>query len=167
MIHILQSMYQRFLAKLAFVMPGGFRLRPFLHRCRGVNIGPNVWISQYVHIDELHPEAITIGGNSTIGLRTTVTAHLYWGSKRDGGHVMPVCIEEDVYIGPHCVILPSVRIGKGSVIQAGTVVSRNVPPGVLWGPPAAGPVGRVTNPLTNRVSYRQFVEGLRPYRKGT
>jgi acetyltransferase-like isoleucine patch superfamily enzyme len=157
--------FQRLLSKLAFLMPGGFRLRPFLHRCRGVHIGSNVWISQYVHLDELHPEAITIGANSTIGLRTTIFAHLYWGSRQDGGHVMPVHIEEDVYIGPHCVILPNVRIGKGAVVQAGTVVSRNVPPGVLWGPPAAGPLGKVTIPLTDKVTYRQFLAGLRPYRK--
>ena len=162
-----KSICQRILSKLALFIPGGSRFRPFLHRCRGVHIGTNVWISQYVHLDELHPEAITIGANSTIGLRTTVFAHLYWGSKRDPGHVMPVHIEEDVYIGPHCVILPNVRIGKGSVIQAGTVVSRNVPPGVLWGVAAAGPLGKVTIPLTDKVAYRQFIEGLRPYRKTT
>ena len=163
---MLRNYYKRLLSKLAFVMPGGFRVRPFLHRCRGVKIGANVWISNYVHIDELHPEAVTIGANSSIGLRTTIFTHLYWGPRRAGGHVMPVHIEEDVYIGPHCVILPNVRIGKGSVIQAGTVVSRNVPPGVLWGTTGAGPLARITTPLTQKASYGRFVEGLRPYRKG-
>jgi hypothetical protein len=45
---------------MAFLFPGGDTLRPWLHRRRGVKIGKNVWISQYVYIDELHPEALTI-----------------------------------------------------------------------------------------------------------
>jgi hypothetical protein len=45
---------------IEFSVPGGYRLRPFLHRMRGVKIGKNVWISQYVYIDELHPDAVTI-----------------------------------------------------------------------------------------------------------
>jgi acetyltransferase-like isoleucine patch superfamily enzyme len=162
----MQGVFQRLLSKLASFMPGGFKLRPFLHRLRGVSLGRNVWISQYVHLDELHPEAITIGADCTIGLRTTIFAHLYWGAKRGGAEVGPVVIEDEVYVGPHCVILPNVHIGRGSVIQAGTVVSRNVPPGVLWGPPPAGPLGAVTTPLTSKVQYRQFVQGLRPIRKG-
>jgi acetyltransferase-like isoleucine patch superfamily enzyme len=36
-------------------------------------------------------------------------------------------VESDGFIGPHCVILPNVRIGEGAVIRAGTVASRNVP----------------------------------------
>ena len=47
--------------KISGVVPGGGTLRPWLHRCRGVKIGKNVWISQYVYIDELHPEAVFIG----------------------------------------------------------------------------------------------------------
>ena len=45
----------RVLNKIAFIVPGGYCLRPRLHRLRGVKMGRNVWISQYVYIDELHP----------------------------------------------------------------------------------------------------------------
>jgi acetyltransferase-like isoleucine patch superfamily enzyme len=140
-------------------------VRPFLHRCRGVKIGQNVWISQHVYIDEIHPEAVSIGSNSTIGLRTSIFSHFYWGSRRADGYVKPVCIEEEVFIGPHCVILPNVRIGKGSVIQAGTVVSRNVPPGVFWGNAPAGPLARTNTSLKSSTSYAEFLKGLRPFRK--
>jgi acetyltransferase-like isoleucine patch superfamily enzyme len=156
---------QRFLNRVAYFMPGGYRIRPLIHRLRGVNIGRNVWISQYVYIDELHPEAIVIGDNSSIGLRTSIFTHFYWGSARPAEHAGKVYIEENVFIGPHCVILPGVHIGKGAVIQAGTVVSRNVPSEIVWGAPKSGPIARATVPLTPDFSYEEFIKGLRPIRK--
>jgi acetyltransferase-like isoleucine patch superfamily enzyme len=39
----------------------------------------------------------------------------------------PVVIEDDVWIGTGVVVLPGVRIGRGSVIGANSVVSRDVP----------------------------------------
>jgi maltose O-acetyltransferase len=42
-----------------------------------------------------------------------------------------VIIEDDVWIGGNTVILPGVRIGKGAVIGAGSVVSKDVPPNAI------------------------------------
>ena len=58
----------RILHKIAFFGPGGYTLRPRIHRLRGARIGSDVWISQYVYLDELYPEAMTIGDKSTVGL---------------------------------------------------------------------------------------------------
>jgi NDP-sugar pyrophosphorylase family protein len=147
---------------MAVHLPGGYSLRPMLHRWRGVKLGRNVWISQSVYLDELYPEAIAIGDNTTIGLRTSVFAHFHWGPKLESGGFKPVIIGADVFIGPHCVILPGVRIGPGSVIKAGSVVSRNVPPRVLWGDAGPGALAIVTVPLTPVHSYDEFTKGLRP-----
>ena len=149
------------LNRLAGVCPGGFSLRPRLQRLRGASIGRNVWIALYVYIDELHPDALSVGHNCSIGLRTSIFTHFYWGPQREASNGR-VVIEDDVFIGPHCVILPNVRIGKGAVIQAGSVVTANVPPGTFWGVPAAGPLARVTVPLTSRTGYGAFLRGLRP-----
>jgi acetyltransferase-like isoleucine patch superfamily enzyme len=162
---MLFNLYQRTLHRIASVAPGGDGLRPWLHRSRGVKVGHNVWISQFVYIDELHPDAVTIGDNCTIGLRTSIFTHCYFGPKRFNAYIGPVVIENDVFIGPHCVILPNVRIGQGAVIKAGTVVSHNVPPGVLYGLPSPGPLARVTVPLTTEHTHEEFVKGLRPIRK--
>lgn len=162
---LLRSLFQRFLHKLAFIAPGGSSIRPYLHRLRGVHIGRNVWISQYVYIDELHPEAITIGDNCSIGLRSSIFAHFYWGGKRSAKEAGTVIIEEDVFIGPHCVVLPNVHIGRGSVIKAGTAVSANVPAHIFWGTASAEPLARVTIPLTSEHSFEDFRAGLRPIRK--
>lgn len=40
----------------------------------------------------------------------------------------PVVIEDDVWLGARVIILPGVRIGKGSVVGAGAVVTKDVPP---------------------------------------
>ena len=70
-------------------------------------------------------------------------------------------IEKDVFIGPHCVILPNVRIREGAVIRAGTVVSRNVPAHAFWGPPAAEVLGVANVPLTPETTYEEFMHGLK------
>ena len=129
---MLLNLVTRVLHKIAFIAPGGFTLRPALHRLRGVKIGKHVWISQFVYLDEVHPDHITIEDNCTIGLRTTIISHFYWGPRRQEW-TGAVLIERNVFIGPHCVILPNVRIGEGSVIKAGTVVSKSVPPHTFFG----------------------------------
>ena len=144
--------------------PGGSSIRPRLHRWRGVTIGDNVWIGLYVYLDELHPEALSIGSNCTIGIRTSIITHFYWGPRQPASNGR-VVIENDVFIGPHCVILPDVSIGEGSVIQAGSVVTRSVPPRTFWGPPPSGPLGVATVPLTRQHGgAAAFLRGLKPTR---
>lgn len=42
--------------------------------------------------------------------------------------IKPVVIEDDVWIGPNVTILKGVRIGAGSFLEAGALVTRSVPP---------------------------------------
>ena len=50
---------------------------------------------------------------------------------------MPIVVEDDVLIGANCIILKGVRIGARSVVGAGSVVTRDVPPDtVVAGNPA-------------------------------
>lgn len=44
----------------------------------------------------------------------------------------PIVIEDDVWISFGVTILKGVRIGRGSVIAAGAVVTEDVPPGTLY-----------------------------------
>jgi acetyltransferase-like isoleucine patch superfamily enzyme len=45
----------------------------------------------------------------------------------------PIVIEDCVWIGANTIVLPGVRIGRGSVIAAGSVVVKDVPPMVIAG----------------------------------
>jgi len=149
------------------IAPGGYTIRPWLHKMRGVKIGKNAWISQFVYIDEVHPKAIVIGDNVTIGLRSTLFAHMYSGKYEPGKKVGRIIIEKDAYIGPHCVLFLDVTIGEGSVIAGGSVVTKNVPPGVLFGPPPPAPIAKVTKPLVKgkNMDYKNFLLGLRNLEK--
>lgn len=60
----------------------------------------------------------------------TTTGHPVHPARRAdfGRFSEPIVIEDKVWIGSNAVVLPGVRIGYGSVIGAGSVVSRDVPP---------------------------------------
>jgi maltose O-acetyltransferase len=46
-------------------------------------------------------------------------------------------IEDDVWIGARCIIMPGVRIGKGAIVAAGAIVTKDVEPyAVVGGNPA-------------------------------
>ncbi|MCM8787247.1 MAG: acyltransferase [Candidatus Omnitrophica bacterium] len=44
----------------------------------------------------------------------------------------PIVIEDDVWIGANSIILKGVTIGKGAVVGAGSVVTKNIPSFTLW-----------------------------------
>jgi maltose O-acetyltransferase len=53
------------------------------------------------------------------------------------GPSKPVIIEDNVWLATRCTILKGVRIGKGSVVAAGSVVTKDVPPNcIVAGVPA-------------------------------
>jgi len=78
----------------------------------GVNIGNNVMIASHCVIN-------TVSHHTS---RTDIPMN------RQGTYCNPVTIDEDVWIGTSAVILQGVCIGRGSIIGAGAVVTRDIPP---------------------------------------
>ncbi len=83
-------------------------------------------------------ERVIIGDRVLLGANTTVVDtdfHPLTPQERQrdmlNGRHAPVLIEDDVFVGMHSLILKGVTIGRGSVIGAGSVVTRDVPPGVI------------------------------------
>lgn len=77
---------------------------------------------------------VTIGCHVNLAQGITVTAlnHNFEASDKrideQGISTTPVIIEDDIWIGANAVILPGVTIGNHSVVAAGAVVTKNVPP---------------------------------------
>lgn len=87
---------------------------------------------------------VLIGPNVSI---FTVNHALTVGQRNEGiMRSLPVEIGDDVWIGGNTVITQGVEIGRGSVIGAGSVVTRSIPPDVI----AFGNPCRVVRPITDR-----------------
>lgn len=79
-------------------------------------------------------DSVKIGDHVKIGgcvLVTDTDAHPmnFMGrrSSNEGTKSAPIVIEDDVWIGAHCVILKGVTIGARSVVGAGSVVTKSIP----------------------------------------
>ena len=72
---------------------------------------------------------VVITEGATIGNNVCIQHHVLIGEKN--GTDYPI-IEDDVIINPYCLILGKVRIGKGSVIGAGSIVTKSTPPNCLY-----------------------------------
>lgn len=77
---------------------------------------------------------VEIGSHVNLAQGITVTAlnHNFNDTNKrideQGVSTNPVTIEDDVWIGANAVILPGVTIGNHSVVAAGAVVTKDVPP---------------------------------------
>ena len=77
---------------------------------------------------------VTIGSHVNLAQVITVTAlnHNFKDTHKrideQGISTNPVIIEDDIWIGANAVILPGVTIGHHSVVAAGAVVTKDVPP---------------------------------------
>lgn len=88
---------------------------------------------------------VTIGAHVRIGPYVMITDSDFHDLHRRGVRPpsRPVVIEDHVWIGAKASVLKGVRIGRGSVVATGAVVTRDVPPFTIVGGVPAAPVGRV------------------------
>ncbi len=79
-----------------------------------------------------------LGGNHNMNTFSTYPFKvMVLGEKREAWSKGPIIVEDDVWIGTRAMILSGVRIGKGAVIAAGTVVTKDIPPyAIVGGNPA-------------------------------
>ncbi|MEM0046916.1 MAG: DapH/DapD/GlmU-related protein [Fervidicoccaceae archaeon] len=88
-----------------------------------VKIGERARIETGVYI----PPLTIIGRNVFLGPRVVFTNDKYPVSTK----WMGVVVEDDVAIGANSTIIAGVRIGRGSVVASGAVVTKDVPPNVV------------------------------------
>jgi acetyltransferase-like isoleucine patch superfamily enzyme len=96
-----------------------------------LRIGDNVCLSG---CSIVATTSITIGDNCLIGDFTTVLDSDYHDlSSEVPAKTEPVAIGNNVWILRNCSVLPGVSIGDNSVVAAGSVVTKDVPPNTLVG----------------------------------
>lgn len=122
----------RFWRIIAWLAPM-YKVRVAAHRRCGVSIGRGVFIGAQVMIDSEYPEYVKIEDGVAIGPGAMIMAH--GGASvlhRSMGlfHEPPqnVVIEKGAWLAAGAIILPGVTVGRGSIVGAGAVVSRDVPP---------------------------------------
>jgi galactoside O-acetyltransferase len=124
-------------------------LLPPFHAAFGSNVHIGDDFFGNVNLTFVDDVDIRIGDGVMIapGVTLTTTGHPVHPDRRAdfGRFSEPIVIEDKVWIGSNVVVLPGVRVGYGSVIGAGSVVSRDVPPMVV----ALGAPCRVLRPITD------------------
>jgi acetyltransferase-like isoleucine patch superfamily enzyme len=122
-----------------------------VHAAPEVRIGDHTFIGHLVSFNAA--DSIRIGNHCLLaeGVRLSdFDGHpVDWARRRAGEPtppeaIHPIEIGDDVWVGVNCIILKGVTIGSRSVIAAGSVVSRDVPPDVV----VAGIPARVVKHLT-------------------
>ena len=120
-----------------------FFVKGYITRCGiKVNIQPRTTIARRVEIGDYSG----IGYRSFVQSNVKIGSHVMMGpevliytqnhnfsrlditmDKQGFSEEKQVIIEDDVWIGARVIILPGVKIGRGSVIGAGSVVSKSIP----------------------------------------
>lgn len=107
--------------------------RAIILKMGGVNIKGRALIYGSVLIDTVAPYNVYIGNNVAITAGTKILTHYLDPSvKGRKFRIGEVHIEDDVFIGVNVIICNSVTIGKGAIIGAGSIVTKDIPPYQVW-----------------------------------
>ncbi len=80
------------------------------------------------------PEVVVVGGGHNM---TVIGRRMKQVHEKTGTEDLGVVIEDDVWVGSRAMILRGVRVGRGAVIAAASIVTKSVPPyAIVAGNPA-------------------------------
>lgn len=108
---------------------------PYRKKCGRMVIGNNCNFGEYTHITTIN--RIEIGNGVLTGRFVVITDNTHGREdysdidlrpeEREVTSKGPTIIEDNVWLGDKAAILPGVRIGKGAVIAANAVVTKDIP----------------------------------------
>ena len=74
-------------------------------------------------------DGVTLEDDVFVGPNATFTNDLIPRSRNASAKLLPTIVKKGASIGANATILPGITIGEGAMIGAGSVVTRDVPPG--------------------------------------
>lgn len=106
--------------------------RLYLSKVLGMDLHSTIRFSLKCNLDRTNPRGVHVGAHTYIAFGAVVLAHDM--SRKFHADTF---IGERCFIGAHAIILPGIRVGDGSIVGTGSVVTRDVPPGsIVAGNPA-------------------------------
>ncbi len=115
---------------------GGAQVGPFARLRPGTEIGPQVKIGSFVETKKARIGRATLAqhlaylGDAVIGEKVNIGAGTIT-CNYDGEKKNMTVIEDNVFVGTNSSLVAPVRVGTGSYIAAGSVITEDVPPGAL------------------------------------
>ena len=134
--HTLRLLFYRHVMKYTIGKNSAIFLDCTFDCAKNFSLGKNSVINGKCRID--NKSSITIGENVSISQEVMIlSADHDMDSPDFRGRERPVKIEDYVWVGSRAIILPGITVGKGAVVSAGPVVTKNVEPfSVVAGVPA-------------------------------
>jgi 2,3,4,5-tetrahydropyridine-2-carboxylate N-succinyltransferase len=86
-----------------------------------VNIG--AWVGGGTMVDTW----ATVGSCAQIGSNVHLAGGVGIGGVLEPANAVPVVIEDDAFIGSRCMVVEGARVGKGSILGAGTILNPSIP----------------------------------------
>ncbi|HWE65524.1 MAG TPA: 2,3,4,5-tetrahydropyridine-2,6-dicarboxylate N-succinyltransferase [Acidimicrobiales bacterium] len=116
-----------FVAAGVRVVPGASaRWGSFLSR--GVILMPSyVNIGAWVGPDTMVDTWATVASCAQIGARVHLSGGVGIGGVLEPPNAVPVVVEDDAFIGSRCMVTDGARVGRGSVLGAGTILNPSIP----------------------------------------
>ena len=112
----------------------GVRVVPGASARRGSYLSPGVIlmpsfvnIGAWVGRDSLVDTWATVGSCAQIGANVHLAGGVGIGGVLEPANAVPVVIEDDAFIGSRCMIVDGARVGRGSVLGAGTILNPSIP----------------------------------------
>lgn len=90
------------------------------------------FVGAHVTFDTLNPDLITIGKNALITDGCKIISHFY-SPECHTFYNGEVEIGDRVFMGMNSMVVSPVTIGHDSVIAAGSVITKDIPPSQIWG----------------------------------
>ncbi|MEK7154824.1 MAG: acyltransferase [Patescibacteria group bacterium] len=138
------------LIRKIFYTLAGIKLQGTLHMWArfydptGITIGKDSIVGDHVFLDGR--AAIKIGEHTDIASEVMIYNSEHDLEAQDfSATLAPVEIGDYVFIGPRSIILPGVKIGRGAVVAAGAVVTKDVPAFAIVGGVPAKVIGERAN----------------------